>query len=230
MPGWSWGGWPLRHASCHRTPGSLAQPGPWSVAASLGHRAQLLQEAFLDFPCHICLAQPPSGLCCPVVPPPLISQLCLWAPPECSRTDTREKRGDPEGWGLKHQGSSLMENPGYSGLPGTGLPLGLCLLPKAALAPLPALSWGSPVTPGLSALLGSPSSSPASKWPHGRLPFAPRPGFLPLMGRDQGALTAPLFTQWAAATGRGHAGPARPVPAQNTLGLERSLQVCFPVT
>lgn len=97
-------GWPLMDTSCYRTSGSLAQPGPWSVAASLDHRAQLLQEAFLDFPCHICPVQPPSGLCCPAMPPPLISRLCLWVPPERSCSEAGEKRGDPEGWVLKRQG------------------------------------------------------------------------------------------------------------------------------
>ena len=147
-------GWPLMDTSCYRTSGSLAQPGPWSVAASLDHRAQLLQEAFLDFPCHICPVQPPSGLCCPVMPPPLISRLCLWAPSEHSCSEAGEKRGDPEGWVLKRQGS---------GLPATGLPLGLWLPSEAALAPVPALSWGFPATPSFSVLLSSRSSSPASK-------------------------------------------------------------------
>ena len=103
------------------------------MAASLDHRAQLLQEAFLDFPCHICPVQLPSGLCCPVMPPPLISRLCLWAPSEHSCSEAGEKRDDPEGWVLKRQGS---------GLPATGLPLGLWLPSEAALAPVPALSWG----------------------------------------------------------------------------------------
>lgn len=35
------------------------------VATPVGHRAQLLQEAFWGFCYRICPVQPPSGLCCP---------------------------------------------------------------------------------------------------------------------------------------------------------------------
>lgn len=99
-------GWPLMDASCYRASRAM------ECGRLPGSQAQILQEAFLDFPCHICPVQPPSGLCCPILPPPFISRLCLWAPPECPCTDAGEKQGDPEGWVLKRQGSGLMENPG----------------------------------------------------------------------------------------------------------------------
>lgn len=65
-------------------------------------------------------------------------------PTERSCMDTREKRGDPEGWGLQHQGSSLMEDPGSLRPPGCGPPAGRLPPPRGDPGPTPSPLLGIP--------------------------------------------------------------------------------------
>ena len=146
-PGWSW-----RGVATHTC---LLSQDPWeSSAARAMERGRLpgsqgpappgslpgLSPPHLPGSASLRLVLPRDALSSHLTPLPLGPTRALLHGPG-------EKRGDPEGWGPKHQGSSLMENPGSLRPPGCGPPAG----------PLPPPRGGPGPTP--SPLLGTPSHS-----------------------------------------------------------------------